>query len=169
MMAARVAKKAKYKFRWKPGARFSVRVEGVLEELERIKERDGDLKPQAVVDSARSPESPLHKLFDQDDSTAANSWRVHQARQIINDVEYEIVQGPGKPLTYMPYYVSVVSEAGRGYLPTPEVMSQEELREQAISDALNVLMGWQKRHASFVEFQPIFDAIDRVRAKLEAS
>lgn len=54
------------------------------------KRNNGRLEPSAVVDDARSEDSPLHELFEWDDSAAAERFREHQARNIIASVRVVI-------------------------------------------------------------------------------
>jgi hypothetical protein len=61
----------------------------VVEAL-RALEDESRLQPQEVVASARNPESPLHSFFEWDDTRAAESWRIHQARNLIRSVRLEI-------------------------------------------------------------------------------
>ncbi len=52
----------------------------------------GALSPQEVLEDAKSRQSPLHDLFEWDDSTAAGKYRLWQARVIVNsirEVEYD--------------------------------------------------------------------------------
>jgi len=49
-------------------------------------EHRGRLTAAAVVDSARDPQSPLHRYFEWDDTSAAESWRLEQARSLIRSV-----------------------------------------------------------------------------------
>ena len=55
-------------------------------ELDRIRRRDGTIKPAAVVDEARPAEAPLHPAFEWRDPVAAEQWREHQASKLIRVV-----------------------------------------------------------------------------------
>lgn len=156
-------------YKFKQGGRFPISAQVAGEAIEEIKGRDGNCTPQAVVDAARSPASPFHPCFDfADVSAAANSWWVHEARHLINNIVVEIVGKPGEPPISMVAFVSVdVPVVGRGYLPIAEIMSDEALKDQAIAEALKVLEGWQRRYAGMAELKGIFAAIKKVRAKLE--
>jgi len=55
-------------------------------ELDRIRRRDGTIRPAAVVDEARPEEAPLHPAFEWNDPVAAEQWREHQARTLIRVV-----------------------------------------------------------------------------------
>jgi hypothetical protein len=55
-------------------------------ELDRIRRRDGTIKPAAVVDEARPEDAPLHPAFEWCDPVAAEQWREHQASTLIKVV-----------------------------------------------------------------------------------
>lgn len=57
-------------------------VSAAIAELEQL----GRLSPAAVVETARDPSSPLHHCFDWDNTSAAESWRIEQARRLIRSV-----------------------------------------------------------------------------------
>ena len=61
----------------------------LIQQAIRALEEDGRLSPEIVVKAATNPKSPLHKYFEWDDSKAAESYRIQQARQIIKIVSYE--------------------------------------------------------------------------------
>lgn len=42
-----------------------------------------DVKPQQIVDKARDKSTELHKCFTWDDKTAADKWRLHEARNVV--------------------------------------------------------------------------------------
>jgi len=50
----------------------------------------GSLTAKEVLDLARPKSSPIHSHFDWNDSEAAESWRLHQARMLIACVVVEI-------------------------------------------------------------------------------
>ncbi len=55
-------------------------------ELDRIRRRDGTIRPAAVVDEARPEDAPLHPAFEWRDPVAAEQWREHQASTLIRVV-----------------------------------------------------------------------------------
>ena len=50
--------------------------QAIREALEAICRRDGKLKPEAVVEAAKDPASPLHARFEWDDGKAAQEHRL---------------------------------------------------------------------------------------------
>ena len=58
--------------------------QAALAELNRMaKGNAGRITPQQVVDAARNPDSPLHQFFEWDDQTAAERYRLVQARTLL--------------------------------------------------------------------------------------
>lgn len=51
-------------------------------------EQDGSITPEEVVTAAASLTSPIHPLFEWDDSKAAHAHRLSQARRVITDFEF---------------------------------------------------------------------------------
>lgn len=50
----------------------------------------GVIAPEAVVEAARDPASPLHGAFDWDDASAAHEHRIETARKLIRSVKVEV-------------------------------------------------------------------------------
>jgi hypothetical protein len=65
--------------------------EEAIEAIKELEDRYGRLTPEQVVDEAKDAKSPLHQFFDWDDSSAALSWRIEQARELIRRVKIEVV------------------------------------------------------------------------------
>jgi len=71
--------------------------------LKALETRHGRLTPNLVVEAARDPNSPLHREFDWNDATAAQSARLDRARQIITFVTITVVRRKEKITSV--YYV----------------------------------------------------------------
>ena len=76
------------KYEWRKTCRVprSINSQDAGEELERIREITGKLKPEDVVANAKSEQSPIHHAFEWDDSEAGEKYRVFQARNLIRAV-----------------------------------------------------------------------------------
>ena len=61
---------------WCPNADAQI----VGEELERIRERDGGITVDVMLEEARPEEAPLHPLCTWDDLVAAENWRKEELR-----------------------------------------------------------------------------------------
>ncbi|MDP2916749.1 MAG: hypothetical protein Q8O16_02335 [Dehalococcoidia bacterium] len=139
------------------------RQEILLPEMERIRnEYGGALRAQDVVADAESENSPLHRYFTWDDTEAAYQHRLWQARQLISAV-----------VVMLPYakrsitaYVSLRDDRRVGiYRPIVEVMSNADMRNQFLAEALDDLRTWERKYNRLVELVPIFEAIKNIRGK----
>jgi len=79
------------KFTFKPGARVKggVDAQTIGEALSDIEREEGAITPEAVVDSARPEDSPLHPCFTWDDRVAAEEFRKSEARNLVRVVRVE--------------------------------------------------------------------------------
>lgn len=135
----------------------------VTEELKRLAELHGTLQPAIVVDAARAEDSPLHNSFDWDDSDAANQWRLHQARNIINAAVVYQTRGDGKEIQVRAF-VSLSTDrhkGGEGYRLTLDVMSDVEHRAQLLVDARAEMLAFKGKYAKLNELAAVFAAIDQ--------
>jgi hypothetical protein len=66
--------------------------EVVEQELDRLTRLGGGtLPPVDVVNSARSPKSPLHRYFEWNDAIAGEAYRLDQARMLIRSVRVSVI------------------------------------------------------------------------------
>jgi len=136
----------------------------IINELHRIaKANRGLLLPEKVVEVASNPKSILHSRFEWDDGEAAEQYRLWQARQLIS-VAVEIIPGTNKAVQAF-VSLSVDRHSGRGYRTTVSVMSDREMREQLMNDALHDLNVFQKKYSELKQLSEVFSAIRNVRRK----
>lgn len=92
------------------------------------KEHDHRLVPEAVVKDATNPHSPLHSYFDWDQSEAAQKWRVHQARLLINRVRVEVITDDHEPVRVRGFIATeaVTGEFGGGYVSVDDVEREKK-------------------------------------------
>ena len=123
-------------YEWKQD-RFGADAQKVGEELESIEYKDAE----SVVKAARKSRGDLHKCFEWNDTVAGEEYRKEQARllmrMIVTVAECETPKG--REAVRIRAYESVRFQAPDGsaernmtYIPTREVMSDPELREQVM-------------------------------------
>lgn len=127
------------------------------------------LTTEAVLEEARNRKSPLHHLFEWDDSKAAEQWRLQQARMIINQVK--VIIGEKEYSQYESVVVHVIDDVGqiqrqRVYKPIEEIMGSKELREQMIANSLRQLRYWEEENQKYQELRPIMNTAQIVRRRL---
>lgn len=138
-------------------------------ELERLTLQNGGiLKAEAVVESARDPESPLHDQFQWDDTEAATQWRLQQARQLIRVVvRFEEVGNKQVPCRVFVSLTPDREESGGGYRVTTSVMADEDMRRQMLLDARREMTRFREKYSALSELAKVFEAMDSVQAPLE--
>ncbi len=75
----------------------------VIEEVQSIENRKGQITPDQVIEAAKNESSALHGFFIWDNSEAARLYRVDQARDLIRRVRI-VVTTNARPI-YVPRYV----------------------------------------------------------------
>ena len=139
----------------------------VIQEILKVEKQDG-LTAESLLDKAKEKESPLHDLFDWNNSEAAEKWRLHQARILINEVK--IIVGNKEMYAFENVKIAVEDmnkeNSSRRYKPIVEILSNEDYRKQVIQSALDSLLYWKEKHSDFVELKPIFISIDKVKKEL---
>jgi len=137
-----------------------------LQELERIRqEHGGILRAEDVVLAAEDLSSPLHNSFEWDDTAGAEQWRLQQARQIIRSVVV-ILPNIAKPVTAFVSLRDDRTQEGGGYRTIIDVMSDKDMRERFVEEALADLRHWEQKYSQLNELGPVFEAIGKARRKL---
>lgn len=160
----------KYTFLTESSARAShVDAQVAGEELSRIAERDGGIKSQVVVDESRPDNAPLHALFEWDDLVAAEAHRRGQAGLLIRSIR--VVKGEdaeGEPILERPFIRIVANDPFQSstYYTTAKVLSQPELRQAAIADAISFLARARAKLAEFKELEKQYLALEKVENDL---
>lgn len=130
-------------------------------ELEQIcTQAGGVLRPEDVVVFAKNPRTALHSWFTWDDTAAAREHRLWQARQVIRVCVTVQDNQQGPPLRT---YVSLYEDRGQdGYRLLTDVMSDEEMRDKLLTQALSELRTWQEKYRQLEKLVPIFAAAEKV-------
>jgi hypothetical protein len=105
-------------------------IEGRLKSL--LADGGGRLTPERVVADARAVDSPLHRLFDWNDSSAAHKHRLDTARAVIGSIQ--LIVKTEHVVLRVPGYVRDPSCAGReqGYVETASLRNEEDAARQVL-------------------------------------
>ena len=136
----------------------------IIKELKRIaKANKGELQPKAVVDAARDEKSILHSQFDWDDTTAAEKFRLHQARNLIR-VVVSFVKDSDGGMVACRVFVSLTPdrEDDTGYRVTTDVLSDPDQRAQLLADAKADMKRFASKYRQLVELAEVFEAMDKL-------
>ena len=104
-------------------------------------EADGPISPQMVLDRARDESSPLHDCFEWNDTTAAEKYRLVQARVLLRLV-VPVYENSNFETIKIPLFQSVRALRGRdngeapSYLPSVTLLSDEQRRLMMVAQKL---------------------------------
>jgi hypothetical protein len=149
------------KYRWKSWGNSKVKAEIVGKVIEKLHDKHQGVTPELLVEEAKKKRSPVHNLFEWDDTAAAEAYRVHQARLVLNHIEVVIERGEEVPLVIRAFH-SVEYEEGRCYTTIKAARANEDLWEQIKDEALRQIKNWQETYRHIQEFEAIHQAIDAV-------
>lgn len=154
------------------GARFDdEKAQAYGDYLSELSEKKGQmLTTEEVLDAARPEKSPIHGYFQWDDSLAAESWRMVQARNLVNHIEIQVVDVYGERQTKAFHSIEVEVEgveARRYYVSVEMVGRDEYLRSKVIAGALAELKRWEMKYRDYKELESIFGEIAKVQKKLQ--
>ena len=118
----------------------------VEEELTDLNKEHGHLTPDLVLDSAISVTSPLHTLFEWDDTKAGHSFRLWQARKLIRSVKIERPDGQ-----LMPKFISLKVEDERHYEEASVVVQDRDKWSAVLEDAAIALHDLEHRIETLIQ------------------
>lgn len=137
--------------------------EQIIQELNRIASRNGGiLKPESVVEEARSSRSPLHSRFTWDDTIAAHEHRLYQARRLIRVTVSVIPNGSSEEERVWVSLKQDQNNEGGGYRTLVSVLSDKDLRDQLLQEALQDMKYFKQKYSHLSELSKIFKAMDEL-------
>lgn len=134
-----------------------------IAEIISLENKAGRLTPNEVVDAARSEKSPLHDLFCWDNDTAAELYRVEQAREVIRRVKLEVVIEE-RTINLNRYVRDPNTETGKqGYVSMLKVRAR--VANEVMGDELRQLLYQADRCARIAEVKcpQVFARVDGLR------
>lgn len=108
----------------------------------------GELEPKAVVDTARDARHPLHPHFEWNDSVAADSYRLDQARgiiRIVRVVDDDVSGGTSRA------FLSVIGRNGVSYRTAEDVKKSRDLQAAVLAQAERDLEAFERRYRELVD------------------
>lgn len=136
--------------------------QAIAAEMQVIAEQKEVLLPEDVVEAARNPNSTMHSFFEWDDTEAARSFRLVQARWLIRSVEIVVERHDAKT-TIAPAYSF---QGKQGYVSTQAVIKTEG----RLSVAIRTLKSCESQleRCAVPELDEAVSMLRALRSQLEA-
>ena len=138
------------KVEWKFKDLFKADAQKVYEEIGEDK-----VTPEQVLEKAKDENTELHKCFDWDDTSAANKYRLHQARQIIQS--FVIVREKEEQPKIRAYQITTETSV---YQPTRLFLQQPDEYKSLLERAKGELKAFRQKYKQLQELTEIFEEID---------
>lgn len=143
-------------YKWKSGAKIAGNAQAAGEQFEMLSRSETGLTPAAVVDANRPEDAPLHKAFDWDDESAAEKYRLYQARNIINCILTVAEKENGEQTDTRAYVRLTEAES---YEPLATVLQVTEKRESLLNQAKTDMRIFTNKYKSLKEVSRVIDAM----------
>ena len=141
-------------YRWKQ-ERFPISAQAAGEELERIERECGQITPQSVLDESGDDDAVLHGLFEWDDLSAANEYRLVQAREIIRHIVVVEISGQK-----MPEPVRAFVHIEDSYKPVERVVSTSVYTDVMLRDALREASAFKRKYQALEQLAGVIRSIE---------
>lgn len=144
-----------------------------IDEILRIHNEEG-LTAETLLENSKDKDNIFHNLFEWDNKSAGEKWRLQQARLIINEIrvtigERELYAFENIRVNINPEsnQSNVLIETNRFYEPIIEILNDEDKKKQLIDRALREINYWKQRNIQLNELRPIFKAIEKTTKKVK--
>jgi len=145
--------------KWSINGIFKADATKCYEEIQQIGE---EVKPEQVLDKAKDKKSELHKCFDWNDSTAAEKYRLIQARDVIRHLI--VVQKNEDDEQKEPVQFRVMLKNERthesGYKQTVIMVKDEDEYRKLLEQAYAELHSFKQKYSCLSELANILELID---------
>lgn len=119
-----------------------------------------------ILADARKTSSPIHNVFEWDDTTAAEKHRRNQASSMMAGL---VIKNKRQQKTRAFVFVQIPGENRRkSYIPLRSAMGRTELREQVIKQALKPLERWIASYGGRSELSFVKKRVEQLRQRIEA-
>ena len=147
---------------------YKVSADVVGKEFEAIENKYGKLTSELVLQNAESKDSPIHELFDWDDSSAAYKYRLHQASVLICNLSVEVEGNAVKHPIQTRAYVDVSEDNIVGtFINVTSAFKNKDTKEIVLQRAYKELQAFKIKYQSLSELSLVINDMDTLLQKEE--
>lgn len=147
-------------YSWKVNLYPNVPAQSAGEELERIHQKNGQIKKADIVEESKPETAVLHPCFEWNDERAAKLYRERQAGTILCNIRVKVIDD--NTTTQEPVRAFVRTEKYE-YQPMSVVVNSEEMMDNLLVQARRDLKNFKEKYVLLEDtLEPVFNAIDKV-------
>jgi len=155
-------KDVKYVASWRPGAEkfYKADAQKVADEIVAL---GNNPTAQEIVDMARNEDTESHKVFEWNDTIAAEKYRLEQVKTLQHDlhiVEIGLNKHEAPKKLDVPVRMFYHLNGEIGYRPTPLIIQDEDLHKKLLCTAKAELDAFLKKYSVLSELQPLIEVIE---------
>lgn len=150
-------------YEWKIPSLYPVDAQLAGEELERIKNKYGDINAKNVVEESRRSGAVLHDCFEWRDDIAAEKYRETQAKAIIRSITYRVEEVKREPVRA--FFHTKTAQ----YQPAVIVFRTTDMYEELRLSAIRDMEIFKKKYEIIDELNPVFSEFDKAVRRMEAN
>ena len=154
------------KYSWRAGKSVPAQVAG--EVMEMIEKRDGVLTKEAFLEESRPENSPTHKLFEWDDTVAAEKFRLEQSRIAIQDIVVTVIRKEEPKKVHAFVNVTKGKHNKAEYSNIEVAMSDEIKRQAVLANAFGELRAFEQKYEAYDELAGVFAEAHKAERKYSA-
>lgn len=140
---------------WRPGfGLFHADAQKVADEIMSIGD---EVSAAQILEKARDAGTELHKCFDWDDTSAAEKYRLYQARQVVHHLVVKTVSDEHEKPSVRLFHKA---ENTSGYKPITVVVRDQTEYEKLLERAMAELRAFKEKYHSLSELEEILALID---------
>lgn len=148
-------------YQWKRAAHIKTSAQTAGEVCEQLESTIG-LSAVNLLDVSRAEDAPLHDEFEWDDETAAEEYRLQQARHIINClcVKAEGAEKAAEPVRAF----FKIEKSAEMYDSLTVILRSEDKHAALLRAAAAELAAFQRKYNALAELQPLWEVIEQISA-----
>jgi len=155
-----------YKFR--DGFNFKADANKVGKYIERLaKTNNNEVTPQLLLDKAKNTKSPVHHLFEWDDTKASEKYRLWQSRHLLGSLVVEI--NIGEPQNVRAFVSITMPNNTQGYYSISDVSNDNFKLEMVINDAKQRLLKISNQIKVYEKLKPSAQKIEEIVEQMKVN
>lgn len=150
-------------YSWKVNGLHKVDAQKAGEELEKLTDADKNLSPEKVVEASRSEDAVLHNEFEWNDETAAEKYRVEQARALIRNLTVTVIEPESKTPVETRAFVHISSD----YRPIHTVIKSQTEMEILLASALRDAETFRNKYSVLKFLNPVLNDMEQAENRIK--
>lgn len=125
-------------------------------------ESESRLTPKAVVDRAKDPENPMHKMFEWDNKIAGARYRLQQARALISD--FEVLVEVDERTYNLNEFVEQPQKQNKqqGYTSIHKLVDNKRLARDCVNRQLTIARTYADKSRDFALYLGLVEHVGRI-------